>query len=118
MAWTEAQSGIIHPQVVFGTSTVNAGTDLGDLTGTGGIVIPFAATDSYTSAKSGDIRELLYSMLDATFESVNPATGANAPSNFSIKRSYASSSETSAQKTFTVTFQLNSTNTTYDVKDE
>jgi len=113
MAWSPTQSGVFHPQVVL-TTGVQAGV-LSGFSGTG-IFIPYSATDSYKSAVSGDIRELLYSLLDATYEKVQESS--EPPSNFTISRSYASDDETSAQKVFSVKFKLNTSNTTYDVKDE
>ena len=82
-----------------------------------GIFIPFSSLESYSIATSGDIRELTYSVLDKVTDGI-ANLGSDAPTKMSISRSTSSAGNGKAQKIYTVTFDLNASNTVYDVQDE
>lgn len=112
MAWTPTQSGVLQP--TNSTLFPNADTD-----GLDGILIPFGDLESYKSASSGDIRELVYSVLDKVEDHfTNSVSAGNRPSKFSISKDYSSTGENNAKKVFTVTFLLDAANVTYDVSEE
>lgn len=111
MAWTPTQSGVLQP--------TNSSLFPSAVTDATGILIPFADLESYKSASSGDIRELVYSVLDKVEDHfTNEVSSANRPSKFSISKDYSSTGENNAKKVFTVTFLLDASNVTYDVSEE
>lgn len=112
MPWSPSQSGNMNPgrflpgcsgSVVVGSAT--------------GVFIPYSALESYNTATSGDIRELTYSILDKVASGFAILSTADRPAKFTISRN-TTAGETSAQKTFSIVFNLNSSNTRYDVQDE
>ena len=124
MPWNLTQSGNLNPKsnrffpnAVFLDS---AGTSQ-SITGTGsGIFIPFGDLESYKVTTSGDIRELVYSIVDKVAIGIASLSGLPnqpKPERFTIFKS-VSATETSASKTFTIGFNLNSSSTVYDVQDE
>lgn len=82
-----------------------------------GIFIPFSSLESYSVSTSGDIRELTYSILDKVTDGL-VSLGNDAPTKMSIARTTSSAGNGKAQKIYTVTFDLNASNTVYDVQDE
>lgn len=117
MPLTPVQSGQLNPgsSTFFGSSCV-AGT--GSVTGTNGIFIPFSALESYKTATSGDIRELLYSVVDKIFSgltAMNLNSGAN---KVNMSRSVSFLDADSVRKSFSIVTDLNVTGMVYDVKDE
>jgi hypothetical protein len=112
MPWSPTQSGNMNPgrflpgcsgSIVVGSAT--------------GIFIPYSALESYNASNSGDIRELTYSILDKVASGISALSTVNKPAKFTVTKS-VSAGETSAQKTFSIVFNLNSSNTVYDVQDE
>jgi hypothetical protein len=112
MPWSPTQSGNMNPGRFF--PGCSGQVVVGGLTG---VFIPYSALESYKTATSGDIRELTYSILDKVTSGIASLNSSDRPSQFSISRSTVIS-DTTAQKTFTVTIGLNASNTTYDVRDE
>lgn len=112
MPWSPSQSGNMNPGRYLpgcsGSVVVNGAT---------GVFIPYSALESYNASTSGDIRELTYSILDKVASGISALSTANKPTKFTITKN-VSASETSAQKTFSIVFNLNSANTVYDVQDE
>lgn len=125
MPWTPTQSGNLFPTAsrFFPNAVIlnNAGASQ-SITGTGsGIFIPFSNLESYKQPTSGDIRELVYSILDTVHTGMASLSGLPnqpKPTNFSITRSLSLTSDTTVQKRYTVTIDLNAANTQYDVEDE
>jgi hypothetical protein len=113
MPWSPSQSGNMNPRNFF------AGLTLVDpLGGTNsGVFIPFSNLESYKAANSGDIRELTYSILDKVASGISALSTANRPAKFTVIKN-VSAGETTAQKTFSIVFNLNAANTVYDVQDE
>lgn len=109
MAWTPTQSGVLNPANIF----PNVVTD------STGILLDYDDLESYKQAASGDVRELVYSVLDKAENYFNNDVAVDdRPSKFSISKNYSSSGENSAKKVFTVTFLLDAANVTYDVTEE
>lgn len=113
MPWSPTQSGNMSPARFFPNVQI---TDPAGGTNSG-IFIPFSNLESYKVTTSGDIREFAYSVLDKVASGIAVLTTSNRPTKFNISKN-VSASETSAQKTFIVSFNLNSANTVYDVQDE
>ncbi len=111
MPWSAAQSGNMNPGRFFaGCSTSSTG-----------IFIPYSALESYKVGTSGDVRELVYSILDVVSSGIGSLSGLPnqpKPANFGITRTLSLTSDTTAQKRYTVTVELNASNTQYDVEDE
>jgi hypothetical protein len=85
--------------------------------GVTGVFIPYSALESYGTATSGDIRELTYSMLDKVASGIAALSSNDRPEYFSVSRSTIIS-DTTAQKSFSITTGLNASNTRFDVRDE
>jgi hypothetical protein len=125
MPWTPTQSGNLFPAAsrFFPNAVIlnNAGASQ-SITGTGsGIFIPFSNLESYKQPTSGDIRELIYSILDVVFTGIVSLSGLPdqpKPSNFTITRSLSLTSDTTAEKRYTVVCGLTTANTKYDVSEE
>ena len=112
MTWSPTQSGVLQP--TNSTLFPNADTN-----GVNGITIPFGDLESYETASSGDIRELVYSVLDKVEDHfTNSVSEENRPSKFTITKNYSSTGENSAKKVFVVTFLLDAANVVYDVTEE
>jgi hypothetical protein len=93
------------------------GANVTTVSAVSGIFIPFSALESYSIATSGDIRELAYSFLDKFVTGLN-ALGNDGPTKVVATRATTITSDTTAQKVFNVTFDLNTSSTVYDVVDE
>lgn len=113
MPWSPTQSGNMSPARFFPNVQI---TDPAGGTNSG-IFIPFSNLESYKVTNSGDIREFAYSVLDKVASGILALSTINRPTKFTITKT-VSASETSAQKTFSINFNLNSANTIYDVQDE
>ena len=125
MPWNATQSGNLNPVAsrFFANALIlNTAGASQSITGTGsGIFIPFSSLESYKVGTSGDIRELVYSMLDVVNNGIASLSGLPnqpKPANFSVTRTLSYISDTTAQKRYTVTVDLNALNTEYDVEDE
>ncbi len=125
MPWTPTQSGNLNPIAsrFFANAVIlNTAGASQSITGTGsGIFIPFSSLESYNVTTSGDIRELVYSMLDVVHNGMASLSGLPnqpKPANFGVTRSLSLTSDTTAQKRYTVTIDLNALSTKYDVEDE
>lgn len=95
MAYTENPTGI------FGTGVSTNGT---------GITIPYSALESYSSATSGDVRELIYSFLEKTADVVLalPTTGTSARwGKVGVNRSTTVLNDETLRKTYTISVDLN-----------
>lgn len=95
MAYTE------NPTGVFGTGVSTNGT---------GITIPYSALESYSSATSGDVRELIYSFLEKVSDVVLalPTTGVNGRwSKVTVSRGTTVISDETLRKTYTIGVDLN-----------
>ena len=114
MAWSPTQSGVLNPANIFPNIVTDA--VVGEATG---VFIRYSNLESYSLASSGDVRELVYSIIDKVEDYFNNdvAVG-NRPSKFSISKNYSSSGEDSAKKVFTLTFLLDAANVQYDVSEE
>jgi hypothetical protein len=109
MAWSPTQSGVLNPANIFTTSVADST----------GILLDYDDLESYKVSTSGDVRELVYSVLDKVEDYFNNDVSAgNKPSKFLISKNYSSNGEDSAKKVFTVTFLLDAANVTYDVSEE
>jgi len=121
MAWSPTQSGnmfpgrsVFFPGIVAGSSTV---------TGTSGVFIPFAALESYNIGNSGEIGELVYSIVDKFTTGLNNLSGVatatdDLPTKFSATRQTSLTSDSTATKTFNLTFGLNVSSAKYDLQSE
>lgn len=91
----------VNPTGVFGTGiTVNGA----------GITIPYSALESYSSATSGDVRELVYSFLEKLADVVVnlPTTGTNARwGKVSVSRGVSVINDETLRKTYSVGIDLN-----------
>ena len=120
MPWSPSQSGNLNPSAsrFFGSSTRILDPDNGT---NSGIFIPFSSLESYKASTSGDVRELLYSVLDKVHTGIASLSGLPnqpKPSQYSSTRTLASTGDNTSQKRFNVTFDLNASNTVYDVSEE
>lgn len=89
-----------NPTGIFPNATLN-GT---------GITIPFADLESYKTATSGDVRELVYSFLEKVSDVVGslPVTGAvSRPNKMSVTKSVNVINEDTLRKTYTIGIDLN-----------
>lgn len=125
MPWNATQSGNLYPTAArfFPNAVIlNSAGASQSITGTGsGIFIPFSNLESYKVGTSGDIRELVYSILDVVHNGIASLSGLPnqpKPANFNVTRTLSLTSDTTAQKRYTVTVDLNALSTQYDVEDE
>jgi hypothetical protein len=121
MAWSPTQSGnmfpgrsVFFPGMIAGSSTV---------TGSSGVFIPFSALESYNIGNSGEVGELVYSIVDKFVTGLNNLSGVatateDLPSKFSASRQTSLTSDTTATKTFGLTFGLNVSSAKYDLQSE
>jgi hypothetical protein len=86
--------------------------------GVTGVFIPHSSLESYGSSNSGEIGELLYSVMDKVASGILALPSDDRPSRYRITRSTSSTGDTSVQKTFSVSFDLNARNTVYDLQSE
>jgi len=121
MPFSPTQSGnmfpgrnVFFPGIIAGPSTV---------TGTSGIFIPFAALESYNVGNSGEIGELVYSIVDKFVTGLNNLSGVptladDLPSKFSASRQTSLTSDNTATKTYSMSFDLNVSSAKYDLQSE
>jgi hypothetical protein len=118
MPLTPVQSGQLNPgsSTFFGSSLVAAtGVNISPMSG---IYIPFSALESYKIGTSGDVRELLYSIVDKINTGLT-TMGINTSSNkVSTTSSISFLDANSVRKSYAMNMDLNVTGMTYDVKDE
>jgi hypothetical protein len=105
---------VFFPGIIAGPSTV---------TGTSGIFIPFAALESYNVGNSGEIGELVYSIVDKFVTGLNNLSGVptladDLPSKFSASRQTSLTSDNTATKTYSMSFDLNVSSAKYDLQSE
>lgn len=121
MAFSPSQSGNMFPgRSVFFPGLI-AGT--GTVTGTSGIFIPFAALESYNVGNSGEVGELVYSIVDKFTTGLNNLSGVptatdDLPTKFSTSRQTSLTSDNTATKTFALSFDLNVSSARYDLREE
>jgi hypothetical protein len=116
MPLSPVQSGQLNPasNFFFGSGCT---TSL-SFSGSGGIFIPSGALESYKTGTSGDVRELLYSVLDKINSGLT-AMGANTSTNkLNATSTISFLDSSSVRKSYGVNVDLNMTGMTYDVKDE
>lgn len=125
MPWNPTQSGNLYPTAsrFFPNAVIlNSAGASQSISGTGsGIFIPFSNLESYKVSTTGDVRELLYSVVDVIYNGIASLSGLPnqpKPSNLTVTRTLSSTSDTTAQKRYTITFDLNALNTQYNVEDE
>jgi hypothetical protein len=121
MPWSPTQSGnmfpgrsVFFPGLIAGPSTV---------TGTSGVFIPFSALESYNVGNSGEIGELVYSIVDKFNTGINNLSGVatateDLPAKFSTTRTTTLTSDSTARKTFSLSFDLNVSSAKYDLQSE
>lgn len=123
MPWSPTQSGnmfpgrnVFFPGLIAGPTTV---------TGTSGVFIPFSALESYNVGNSGEVGELVYSIVDKFYSGMASLSGTvtgtaaeDLPTKFTVTRQTALTSDTTASKTFNVTFSMNVSSAKYDLQSE
>lgn len=122
MAFSPSQSGNMFPgrSVFFPGLIAGSGT----VSGTSGIFIPFTALESYNVGNSGEVGELVYSVLDKfttglnNLSGVGPTNPDDLPTKFSAVRTTALTSDTSATKAFAISFALNVSSAKFDLQSE
>lgn len=116
MAWSAAQSGNMNPgrSVFFPGMAVGSGV----VTGNSGVFIPFSVLESYNLPNSGEIGELVYSIVDKFYSGMASLSGDDLPTKFTVTRQTALTSDTTASKNFGITFNLNVSNAKYDLQSE
>lgn len=122
MAFSPTQSGNLNPgrSVFFPNIIMSSGT----VSGNSGVFIPFAALESYNIHNSGEVGELVYSILDKfttglnNLSGVGPTNPDDLPTKFSATRTTALTSDTSATKTFAINFALNVSSAKFDLQSE
>ena len=121
MAFSPTQSGNMFPgRSVFFPGLI-AGT--GTVTGTSGVFIPFVALESYDVGNSGEVGELVYSIVDKFTTGLNnlsgvPTNSEDVPAKFSATRQTALTSDTTASKNFALSFNMNVLSAKYDLQSE
>lgn len=93
-----------------------AGT--GSVTGSSGVFIPFSALESYGTANSGEVSELVYSIVDKFSTGINALPTDDLPNKFSVSRTTTLTGDTTATKAFSLNFDMNVTSAVYDVQSE
>lgn len=91
----------LSPTGLFGTGITTDNT---------GITIPYSALESYKVSSSGDVRQLLYSIIEKTADLLVglPATGVNGRwGKITVGRNLTAISPDVLRKTYTVGFDLN-----------
>lgn len=132
--WSPTNSGTFlpisfaFPGSVTVTSSQTTTGGGGTAVGGSGIFIPFSALQSYTVETSGDFREFVYSVIDASYDrisSINTALqagGSGTLSNLAMSRSVDATNLTnttpSVLKSYVVTSTLNVSGLSYDVSEE
>jgi hypothetical protein len=121
MAFSPTQSGNMFPgRSVFFPGLI-AGT--GSVTGTSGVFIPFTALESYNVGNSGEVGELVYSIVDKFATGLNNLSGVptatdDLPARFNVSRQTSLTSDNTATKTFSLSFDLNVSSARYDLREE
>jgi hypothetical protein len=118
MPLTPTQSGQLNPShsFFFGSNCV-AGNAITVSSGSG-IFIPYSALDSYKGSVSGDVRELLYSVIEKCHSGLTQV-GINSTSyKVNSGRTTSILGETSVRRNYNINVDLNMLNTTYDVQEE
>jgi hypothetical protein len=118
MPLSPGQSGQLNPgSTTFFGPSVSAVAGI-TINGASGIYIPFTALESYKMGTSGDVRELLYSIVDKINTGLT-TMGINTSSNkVSTTSNISFLDATSVRKSYGINIDLNVTGMTYDVKDE
>ena len=78
----------------------------GDSVGQSGVFIGFTDFDTYNSATTGDVRQLLYSLIEAYTDQHLSLVTADRPSQVTITRTSSVPSEDILRKTFSITVNL------------
>jgi hypothetical protein len=88
------------------------------LGGSGGVFIPYANLESFSASNSGEVGEFLYSVVDKVASGILVLPSDDRPTRYRITRATSSTGDTTVQKTYNVSFDLNAKNTVYDVQSE
>jgi len=73
---------------------------------TSGIFIPFSSIEGYNPSGSGDIRQLVYGIIESTFDTISGLATADRPSKFTLTRSSALPSDNVIRNTYTIVVNL------------
>ena len=116
MPWSPTQSGNMFPgrNAFFPGIAVGSGV----VTGNSGVFIPFSALESYNLANSGEIGELVYSIVDKFYSGISSLAVDDLPTKFTVTRQTTLTSDTTASKNFGLTFNMNVSSAKYDLQSE
>jgi hypothetical protein len=78
----------------------------GQYVSTSGVFIPYSALESYNPSTSGDIRQLMYSMIEGYTDVYLGLASADRPSQLTVSRSSIVPGDNLVRKTYTFTANL------------
>jgi hypothetical protein len=116
MPLTPLQSGQLNPgsNIFFGSGCTTSLT----FSGSGGIFIPYGTLESYKTGTSGDVRELLYSVLDKVNTGLTTMSANTSSNKLNTTSTISFLDSSSVRKSYGVNVDLNISGMVYDVKDE
>lgn len=78
----------------------------GDTVATSGVFLPYASLESYNPSTSGDIRQLVYSFVEAVYDEYASLATADRPSQMTVSRTSSVPSDNIIRNTYTVITNL------------
>jgi hypothetical protein len=78
----------------------------GESVSTSGVFIPHSSLESYNASTSGDIRQLMYSMIESYADKYASLAVADRPSQLTVSRASSVPTDNVVRKTYTFTVNL------------
>lgn len=78
----------------------------GDAVGTSGVFFPYSSLESYNPNTSGDVRQLIYSIVEAAYDEYSSLATADKPTKLAITRSSSIPSDNVIRNSYGVTVFL------------
>lgn len=78
----------------------------GNSVSTSGVFLPYSSLESYNTTTSGDVRQLIYSFVEAVADEYLSLVSADRPSQLTLSRSSTVPSDNILRKTYSITVNL------------
>lgn len=85
-----------------GITTLSSGNSVD----TSGVFFPYSSLESYNPATSGDVRQLIYSIVEAAYDEFNSLATADRPAKLTITRSSSIPADNTIRNNYSIVVNL------------
>lgn len=78
----------------------------GNMVSTSGVFLPYVDLEQYNATTSGDVRQLVYGVIETAFDTITALPTADKPSKFTITRTTTVPSDNVIRNTYTIVVNL------------